>query len=203
MLEKVDLTLTLSKDEYRTRLPQLQEKLLELQEACWKNGAAAILVFEGWDAAGVGSCLNLLTQKLEPRGFRLHAIQAARTYETHMPWLWRFWLRVPNYGQMAIFDKSWYGRVLEERVEKIASRREWRAAYQDIADFERALADDGYTIRKFFFHITKKEQKKRFENGLKDPRTAWHVTAEQWKRHKNYRKYLDATEEMLAKTDGE
>jgi len=203
MLEKLDLTLSLPKEEYQARLPILQERLFELQTACWRNAVASIFVFEGWDAAGVGSCLNLLTQKLEPRGFRLHAIQAARTYETHMPWLWRFWRRLPNYGQLAIFDKSWYRRVLDERVEKEISRREWDKACLDIAGFERALADDGQVVRKFFFHITKKEQKKRFEKSEKDPLTAWHVQPDWWEHHRSYQKYLAAAEEVFERTDSE
>jgi polyphosphate kinase 2 (PPK2 family) len=147
--------------------------------------------------------LNLLTQKLEPRGFRLHAIQAPRTYETHMPWLWRFWLKMPNYGQIAIFDKSWHRRVLDDRVGKLASKREWEKAYLDITGFERSLADDGYVVRKFFFHITKKEQKKRFEKSERDPLRAWHVASDWWERHRKYGKYAEAVEDMLAKTDAE
>jgi polyphosphate kinase 2 (PPK2 family) len=203
MLEKLDLKLSLAKEEYKARLPVLQERLFELQTSCWKNGVPGILVFEGWDTAGVGSCLNLITSKLEPRGFRLYATRAARTYETHMPWLWRYWQRVPNYGQLAMFDKSWYRRVLDERVERLTPGREWRKSYQDILDFERTLADDGYLIQKFFFHITKREQKKRFEKSERDPLTAWHISDEQWARHKKYKNYLAAVEDMLAKTDSE
>lgn len=203
MLEKVDLTLSLPKEEYTERLAVIRPRLFTLQEACWRNGVGSILVFEGWDASGVGSCLNLLTERLEPRGFRLYATQAPRTYETHMPWLWRFWLRVPNYGQIAIFDKSWYRRVLDDRVEKRISKREREKSYTDIAGFERALADDGYLVRKFFFHISKKEQKKRFEKSERDPLKAWHVQPDWWDRHRNYGKYLVATEDMLARTDAE
>ncbi len=203
MLETLDLTLALSKDEYQARLPAAQRRLFELQTACWRAGVASILVFEGWDADGVGSCLNLLTRRLEPRGFRLHAIQPPRTYETHMPWLWRFWRRLPNYGQMAIFDKSWYRRVREEHVEKQAPRRAREKSLHDIAGFERALADDGCVIRKFFFHISKKEQKKRFEKDGADPLTAWNVQPDWWERHRKYAQYLAAADEMLARTGSE
>lgn len=203
MLETLDLTLALSKEEYQNRLPAAQRRLFELQAACWKAGVASILVFEGWDGDGVGACLNLLTRRLEPRGFRLHAIQAPRTYETHMPWLWRFWRRLPNYGQMAIFDRSWYRRVLDERVEKQIPRRAWEKAYHDIAGFERTLADNGCVIRKFFFHISKKEQKKRFEKKSADPLAAWDVPPDCWERHRKYARYLAAAEEMLARTDSE
>lgn len=203
MLEKLDLTLSLSKEDYKARLPGLQQRLFELQLACWKNGAGSLLVFEGWQAAGVGGTLNLLTQKLEPRGFRLHAIREPRTYETHMPWLWRFWRCVPNYGQLAIFDKSWYRRVVDERVDKVVSKREWQQASQDIADFERTLSDDGYAILKFFFHITKKEQKKRFQKMEKDPLAGWHAQPVDWLHNREYDKYLEAVEDMLQKTDSE
>ena len=114
MLEKVDLTKELAKSEFKSRLPYLRNRLYDLQKACWDASIPSVILFEGWDAAGKGSSVNLLTQRLDPRGFKLYAIQAPRTYEKHMPWLWRFWLKLPNYGQMAIFDRSWYGRVLVE-----------------------------------------------------------------------------------------
>ena len=104
MLEKVDLKKKLSKDEYKARLPVLQDRTFALEKACWEAKVPTIILFEGWDAAGKGTTINTLTQRLEPRGFQLHAIRAPRTYETHMPWLWRFWLKAPNYGEMAIFD---------------------------------------------------------------------------------------------------
>ena len=120
-----------------------------------------------------------------------------------MPWLWRFWLKVPNYGEMAIFDRSWYGRVLVERVEKLTPEPIWRKAYQDIVDFERSLAADGYTIMKFLLHISKKEQKRRFKKLEQDPLESWHVSAEDWDHHQKYDEYLLAYEEMLERTDTE
>ena len=120
-----------------------------------------------------------------------------------MPWLYRFWHRIPNYGQMAIFDRSWYRRVLDERVEKITPKSEWQKAYRDISDFERTLADDGYTIVKLFFHISKKEQKQRFEKLESHPLTRWQVQQADWDRHRAYGKYLVAVEEMLERTESE
>ena len=122
-----------------------------------------MIVFEGWDASGKGTTIAALTQRLDPRGFKLYPITAPRTYEQQRPWLWRFWLKVPNRGEMVIFDHSWYGRVLEERVERTVPEKAWREAYRDIVEFERMLADDGATILKFFLHISKKEQKERFQ----------------------------------------
>jgi polyphosphate kinase 2 (PPK2 family) len=203
MLEKVDLTRAISKEEYKSRLPILQERLYNLQLATSETGLASVIVFEGWDAAGKGTCINVLTSRLEPRAFRLHVIQEPRMQELHMPWLYRFWQRVPNYGQMALFDRSWYRRVLEERVEKIAPPQEWEKAYRDITDFERTLADDGYVLVKLFLHIGKKEQKRRFRKAESDPLTSWQVQPGDWKRHRKYGKYLAATEEMLERTESE
>lgn len=203
MLEKVNLDVKLSKEEYSARWPALRDRLYDLQRACWENGIPSMIVFEGWDAAGKGTTINKLSQRLDPRGFKLYAIQAPRTTELHMPWLWRFWLKVPNHGEMAIFDRSWYGRVLVERVEKLTPERHWMDAYKDIVDFEHTLADDGYIIIKFFFHISKKEQKRRFKKLEKNPLESWHVQPEDWEHHRKYNKYLKAVEEMLERTDTE
>jgi polyphosphate kinase 2 (PPK2 family) len=203
MLEKIDLSRKLSRHEYKTLIPRLQRRLYDLEKACWDANIPSIIVFEGWDAAGKGTSINLLTSRLDPRGFKLYPIQAPRTFETHLPWLWRFWLKIPNYGEMAIFDRSWYGRVLVERVEGLTPVREWRKGYRDIVDFERALADDGCVITKFLLHISKKEQKRRFKRLEKDPLKSWHVQPEDWEHHRKYGEYLLAMEEMLERTDTE
>jgi polyphosphate kinase 2 (PPK2 family) len=203
MLEKVDLTRAISKEEYKARLPALQTSLYELQLASSEAGLPSVIVFEGWEAAGKGTCINVLTSRLEPRAFKLHVIQEPRTHELHMPWLYRFWQRIPNYGHMAIFDRSWYRRVLEERVEKITPKAEWQKAYRDITDFERTLADDGYAIVKLFFHIGEKEQRQRFRKLERNPLTRWQVQKADWKRHKEYDKSLVAVEEMLERTESE
>jgi polyphosphate kinase 2 (PPK2 family) len=203
MLEQVDLTKKLKKKKYKKRKKKLRRRLYDLQKACLDAGIPTMIVFEGWDAAGKGTSINILTQRIDPRGFSLHAIQGARTYEKHMPWLWRFWLKIPNYGEMAIFDRSWYGRVLVERVEEFTPEEKWRKAYRDIVNFERTLSADGYVIVKFFLHISKKEQKKRFKKLEKDPLKAWHVQPEDWEHHKKYDQYVLAIEEMLERTDTE
>jgi polyphosphate kinase 2 (PPK2 family) len=203
MLEKVDLSKSLSKKEYKARFPELRNRLYDLQKAAWDAGVPTVIVFEGWDASGKGTSINLLTQRLDPRGFKLYAIQAPRTTESHLPWLWRFWQKLPNYGEMAIFDRSWYGRVLVERVEGLTPETLWRQAYQDIANFERTLFDDGCVVIKFFLHISKKEQGRRFKQIEKDPLEAWHVQPEDWKHHRRYDEYLAAIEEMLERTDTE
>ena len=119
------------------------------------------------------------------------------------PWLWRFWLKLPNYGEMAIFDRSWYGRVLVERVEELTPEREWQKAYRDIVDFERTVADDGYVLVKFWLHISKEEQLRRFELLEKDPLKSWQVTEEDWDHHRRYDDNLIAVEETLERTDTE
>jgi len=203
MLEKTDLSKRLSRQDYRARMPELRGRLFDLQKRCWEVAIPSAVIFEGWDAAGKGTSINALTRQLEPRGFQLHPIQAPRTYETHMPWLWRFWLRLPNYGQMAIFDRSWYGRVLVERVEGLTSEGNWRTAYRDIVDFERTIADDGYALIKFWLHISKDEQRRRFKALERSPLTAWHVQPEDWEHHRKYDEYMVAAEEMLERTETE
>jgi polyphosphate kinase 2 (PPK2 family) len=203
MLEQVDLRKKLKKKVYKKRIRDLQDRLYDLHKACWDAGIPVIVLFEGWDAAGKGTSIRKLTQRLDPRGFKLHAIQEARTYEKEMPWLWRFWRKIPNYGEIAIFDRSWYGRVLVERVEGFTPEEKWRKAYRDIVNFERNLSNDGYVIVKFFLHISKKTQRKRFKKLEKNPLKAWHVQDEDWDHHKKYDKYVVAIEEMLERTDTE
>ena len=203
MLETIDLGKKLSKKEYKTEIHRLRNRLYDLQKMCWDHKIASLIVFEGWDAAGKGSSINALTQRLDPRGFKLHAIQAPRTSESYMPWLWRFWIRVPNYGEMAIFDRSWYGRVGVERVEGLIPEEEWRKGYRHIGEFERTLADDGYLIIKCFLHISAKEQARRFRRLEKDTLESWHVQPEDWDHHAKYDEYLIAYEEMFERTDTE
>ncbi len=203
MLEKIDLSKRLSKKQFEAEMPALERRLYDLEKACWDAGIPSVIVFEGWDAAGKGSIVNHLTQHLEPRGFRLYPIRGPRTMEQHLPWLWRFWVKLPNYGQMAIFDRSWYGRVLVERVEKLVAPKLWKRAYQDIVDFEHTVADDGYVVLKFFLHISKKEQDRRFRRLERDSLESWHLQKEDWKHHKHYEEYLEAIEAMLERTQTE
>ena len=203
MLENINLKKKLPREEFKRLLPTLQGRLYDLEKACWDQGVPTVIVFEGWDSSGKGTTISAITQRLDPRGFKLYPITEARTYEQQRPWLWRFWLKVPNRGEMVIFDHSWYGRVLEERVEGATPEKSWRQAYRDILDFERMLADDGTTILKFFLHISKKEQKDRFKAIETDPLEAWRVTPEDWARHKKYDDYLIAIEDMLELTESE
>ncbi len=204
MLENINLKKKdLSREEYKQALPELQRRLYDLQKACWDQHVPTVVVIEGWDASGKGTTINTLTQRLDPRGFKLYPITAPRTYEQQRPWLWRFWVRVPNRGEMVIFDHSWYSRVLEERVQRTVPEQAVREAFRDIVEFERMLADDGTAILKLFLHISKKEQSRRFRALEADPLEAWRVTRADWDRHKKYEKYLAAIEEMLELTESE
>lgn len=203
MLEKIDLNTRLGKSDYKQIMPELRERLYFAQKASWDAGIPVVILFEGWDAAGKGTSIQTLTEPLDPRGFKLYPIRAARTYEKKRPWLWRFWAKLPARGEWAIFDRSWYGRVLVERVEELIPENEWRLGYRDILDFERTIADDGHLIVKYFLHISKQEQKRRFEKLVKDPLNAWHVTPEDWEHHRRYDDWYIAYEEMLERTDSE
>jgi polyphosphate kinase 2 (PPK2 family) len=203
MLENINLEKKLSREEYKRMLPSLQMRLYELEKACWDQGVPSVIVFEGWDGSGKGTAISALSQRLDPRGFRLYSSQAPRTFEQQHPWLWRFWLKVPSRGEMLIFDHSWYGRMLDERIDFTLSEKEWRRAGRDILDFERMLADDGASILKFFFHISKKEQKKRFKAMENDPLESWRLRKEDWEHHKKYDEYVGIAEEMFELTDTE
>ncbi|MHB0875484.1 MAG: polyphosphate kinase 2 family protein [Anaerolineae bacterium] len=203
MLEKVDLGRKMTAAEWKAARPLLQQRLYDFERAAYDVGMPAVILFEGWDAAGKGTSIATLTQRLDPRGFKVWPIRAARPDEQNRPWLWRFWLKLPNRGQLAIFDRSWYGRVLVERVEELTPDAEWRKAYRDITDFERAIADDGCLVIKFLLHISKKEQDRRLRRLEKDPLTAWRVAPEDWEHHRKYGSYLQAYEEMLERTESE
>jgi len=203
MLEKIDLTKKLDKQTFKHNIQILAERLYEVQKGSWDAGIPVVILFEGWDAAGKGTSVQALTTPLDPRGFKLYPIRAARTYEKQRPWLWRFWQKLPADGEWAIFDRSWYGRVLVERVEDLIPEQEWRKAYRDIADFERTIADDGTLIIKFFLHISKKEQKKRFDKLIADPLTAWRVAPEDWEHHRRYHRWCLAYEETFEQTETE
>jgi AMP-polyphosphate phosphotransferase len=203
MLENIDLTKKIDKETYKKRMADLSDRLYFVQRGTWAAGIPVIILFEGWDAAGKGTTIHKLTDPIDPRGYKIYPIRAARTYEKKRPWLWRFWLKIPARGEWAIFDRSWYGRVLVERMEKLIPKEEWERAYRDIVDFERTLTDDGALIIKFFLHISKKEQRKRFKKLEKDPLNAWRVTEEDWRNHKRYNKWLLTYEEMLDLTETE
>lgn len=200
MLELIDLKQRLSRSVYKQLFPQLELRLAECQRRVRNAGIPVVIVFEGWDAAGKGTVINRVTQPLDPRGFTVYSIRPANETERFYPWLWRFWNKLPAQGQIAIFDRSWYTRVLDESVEGTARRREVREAYEDILQFERQLADSGAVIVKFWLHIGRREQKKRFRELRRDPATAWTVGPTEKRQNRRYARWLAAVEAMLERT---
>jgi len=200
MLELIDLDKKVPKETYREVFPELEARMGVCQRAARAGRVPVVIVFEGWDAAGKGTIINRLTQALDPRGFKVHPISAPTETERLHPWMWRFWQALPAAGSFAIFDRSWYGRVLLERIEGLACKREWKQAYEDIEQFERQLADSGVVLVKFWLHIGKDEQKRRFKRIEKDPAIAWKVGKPEWKQHKQYDEWIEVVEQMLQRT---
>lgn len=201
MLEIVNLDQALKKRDWKARQPYYRQRLYDLEKAAFDAGVPTVVIFEGWDAAGKGTCVQTLTARLDPRGFTVWPVRAARTYEQKRPWLWRFWNKLPNYGHMAIFDRSWYGRVTVEPMEYDLPEREVLRAYADIVDFERLIALDGAVIVKFFLHIARQEQARRFRKIAKDPLESWRLDPEDLVRNENYDMWLQVFERMLEQTD--
>lgn len=201
MLEEVDLDRSLSKAEYQRVFPDLQERLRRLQYALLEAEIPTVVVFEGWDASGKGSIIQRLTERLDPRAFRVHPGAPPSELEQRYHFLWRHQLRLPEDGHMVLFDHSWYGRVLVDRVEKWVKRKAWSPAYDQINQFERWLADDGQVLVKFWFHISKKEQRRRLDAMRKDRAERWKVQKEDLRRNRRYGRWLEAVEEMLKRTD--
>ncbi len=201
MLEIIDLDKKIEKDEYHTVILQLQHKLGELQRQARELKLPVIIVFEGLEAAGKGTLINDLILPMDPRVFNVYATYAPNEEERRRPFLWRFWIKTPARGRIAIFDRSWYRRVLNDRVDGKVRRKRLNNIYEEINYFEEQLADDGNVIIKFFLHISKEEQKKRFKRLEENPSTSWRVTKEDWKHYQQYERYLKAADQMIEKTD--
>ncbi|SDB53419.1 polyphosphate kinase 2 family protein [Bauldia litoralis] len=199
-LADVDLTKRLDSDRYEAELDKQQTKLRQIQQAYLGSGQSAVIVMEGWDAAGKGGTIRRMSAVLDPRGFKVWPIAAPRHYHLERHYLLRFWERLPPNGAIAVFDRSWYGRVLVERVEGFASPSEWGRAFDEINDFERLLTDDRMRVLKFFLHISPEEQLKRFEARLRDPMKRWKLSYEDFRNRKKWDDYEDATNEMLDRT---
>ena len=200
-LQDVDLSLAVvSKDDYEAELKTLQSMLTELAIACYHNGQRVVVVVEGWDAAGKGGSIRRMVEKLDPRSFRVYPIGAPSDSEAGEHYLQRFWRRLPGRGQLAIFDRSWYGRVLVERVEGLAASGAWQRAYGEINNFEKQLADDGFVVIKLFLHISQQEQLRRYEARLNDPRKHWKMTADDLRNRQRASDYRQAYDEMFLRT---
>src|SRR6266404_5750599 len=189
MLEIADLHKKLDSRQYQRQFAPLQEKLRGLQYVARDAEIPTIVALEGWDGSGRGNIIKHLLSKLDPRLFRVYSGSSPSPLEKRHHFLWRYQMHLPNDGEMAMFDHSWYGRVLVERADKLVKKKQWRAAFEEINQFERWLADDGQVLIKIWLHISKKEQKRRFTEFKKDPSLAWKVTAEYKQHHRDYRKW--------------
>jgi polyphosphate kinase 2 (PPK2 family) len=200
MLETVDLTRTLDREAYVREVTRRQIQLRALGYQVYLQKRPVIIVFEGWDAAGKGGAIKRITEKLDPRGYVVYPISSPHGEDRTRHYLYRFWRRLPERGQIAIFDRSWYGRVLVERVEGFAREAEWKRAYKEINSFERQLRDFGAILAKFWIHISREEQLRRFEERKAIGYKAWKLTDEDWRNREKWEAYEEAVEEMLVKT---
>lgn len=200
MLENLDLSLTLDKEQYDAELVRYQVALYQLGYQVYVQKRPVMMVFEGWDAAGKGGAIKRVTEKLDPRGYVVYPIGAPQGDDATHHYLWRFWRRLPELGQIAIFDRSWYGRVLVERIEGFCKETDWKRAYREINEFEHQLIDFGTILLKFWFHISQDEQLLRFEGRAEDKLRSWKLTADDWRNRDKWNSYLQAVEDMVLKT---
>jgi AMP-polyphosphate phosphotransferase len=206
-LDAVDLTVKLGREEGERQLAAAQRRLLELrlllggQTGEHRLGPPLCIVFEGWDASGKGGAIKRLVQPLDPRHVRVAQFAAPTSDEKRHHFLWRFWPSLPGWGGMAVFDRSWYGRVLVERVEGFATKNQWKRAYDEIVEFERTLLAEKMILVKLWMHVSPKEQLQRFESRQADPLRAWKLTDEDWRNRGKRGDYEKAVEEMFERTE--
>ncbi len=200
VLDKVDLTNTLEKKSYERKLAKYWARFAKLNEKAHKRGIASVLAFEGWDAAGKGGVIRRLTHVMDAAHYRVLPIAAPTDEELAHHYLWRFWRNLPQRGHVAIFDRSWYGRVLVERVEGFASEAEWKRAYAEINDFEEQLANRGMLVLKFWIHISLEEQLRRFKAREKVPFKKYKITPDDYRNREKWNDYELAANEMLMRT---
>jgi polyphosphate kinase 2 (PPK2 family) len=208
-LAEVDLSLSLSKKEYAERLEAAQKRLAALRLALGgklpgyegRLGPALAVVFEGWDASGKGGALKRLVEPLDSRHVHVAQFAAPTEREKRHHFLWRFWPALPGLGGMTVFDRSWYGRVLVERVEELATQEEWERAYPTIVGFERTFCTEGGVLVKFWLHVSPEEQLRRLEKRQKDPLKSWKITEDDWRNREKRPLYEEAIEDMLVRTE--
>jgi polyphosphate kinase 2 (PPK2 family) len=206
-LDEIDLSRSLSRTEEQRGLENAWARLSQLrltlggQIGAEQIGPPVLVLFEGWDASGKGGAIKRLVAPLDPRHVRVAQFAAPTPDEKRHHFLWRFWPKLPGWGGMAIFDRSWYGRVLVERVDGYARRDQWMRAYDEINNFERSLTDEGTILVKIFMHISAEEQLKRFKRRRQDPLKSWKLTDEDWRNRDKRPAYVDAIEDMLARND--
>jgi len=200
-LGQVDLSLRVKGDEaYEEELKRRQREIFGLQVRMFQGGHRAVFVFEGWDAAGKGGCIKRLTAELDPRGYKVWPIGPPDEESRRHHYLWRFWTRLPGRGEVAVFDRSWYGRVLVERVEGFATKAEWKRAYDEINAFERTLTADGIRMTKFFLHIDRKTQLERFRARETDRFKSYKIGRDDWRNRRRWKDYEKAIGDMIDRT---
>ena len=202
-LRDVDLSPTISDEEYKAELKRLQGRLSELHNVIYRKKIPVILCYEGWDAAGKGGNIRRVAYPLDPRGFDVHPIASPEPHELNRQFLWRFWTRLPRSGHICIFDRTWYGRVMVERLEGFCTEKDWKRAYNEINEFERQLTDWGAVLLKFWIHIDQDTQLARFTERQNTPEKQWKITEEDWRNREKWPQYEEAVDEMLQKTSTE
>lgn len=200
ILAQADLTKTVTREEYKERIEKLQDKIEKLHGELYRRRIPVVLGFEGWDAGGKGGAVKRLTAKMDPRGFVVHPTASPNDIERAHHYLWRFWTAMPKAGHVAIFDRTWYGRVMVERIEGFCTKDEWQKAYKEINDMERDLTDAGAIVLKFWMQIDKDEQERRFKARQENPEKQWKITDEDWRNREKWDQYEVAVNEMLMKT---
>lgn len=200
MLEKLDLTLSTPKNEYEKKLKELQAELHNIAYQVYLQQIPVAIVFEGMDASGKGGTIKRLTENMDPRGYVVWPIAAPAGEDKEKHYLYRFWKRLPEKGQIGIFDRSWYGRVLVERLEGFCTEDAWKRAYGEINQFEHQLTEFGMIVFKFWLHINKDEQLERFKEREKINYKSWKITDEDWRNRGKWEDYETAAEEMILKT---
>ena len=200
MLSEIDLDKEMDVTEYRKELAKCQKKLAKLHNELYRKKIPVIIAYEGWDAAGKGGNIKRIAGALDPRGYDVHPIASPEPHEKSRHYLWRFWTRLPKTGHIAIFDRTWYGRVMVERLEGFCSKNDWQRAYNEINEFERELKDWGAVIIKFWVQIDKDTQLARFNDRENNPQKRWKITDEDWRNREKWDQYEDAVNEMIQKT---
>lgn len=203
VLAKVDLSLCCDRKTYRKKLKEYQKKIEKLHGELYQKRIPVVIGFEGWDAAGKGGAIKRLTEKMDARGYVVNPTAAPNDLEKAHHYLWRFWKNMPKDGHIAIFDRTWYGRVMVERIEGFCTQEEWKRAYKEINDMEKDLADAGAVVLKFWMQIDKKEQEKRFRQRQENPEKQWKITEEDWRNREKWEQYEEAVNEMLIRTSTE
>ncbi|MDE6974307.1 MAG: phosphate--AMP phosphotransferase, partial [Lachnospiraceae bacterium] len=199
-LAEVALDQSMEDKEYKGELKTLQFQLQELHNRLYRMKVPVVILFEGWDAAAKGGNIKRITEALDPRGFEVHPIASPEPHEKARHYLWRFWTRLPKTGHIAIFDRSWYGRVMVERLEGFCSENDWKRAYNEMNEFEKELHDWGAVIIKFWVQIDKDTQLARFEERRDTPEKRWKITDEDWRNRQKWDQYEVAVDEMIEKT---